>query len=50
MKQHFRTLEICSGGVLILVGLMMMTGQFTRLNSYFNFLNELIYKIEGMLL
>ncbi len=50
MKSHFRTLEICSGGLLIIVGLLVMTGQFTRLNSYFNFLNELIYKIEGTLL
>ncbi len=50
MKSHFRTLEIFSGGLLILVGLLVMTGQFTRLNSYFDFLNRLIYSLEETLL
>jgi cytochrome c-type biogenesis protein len=46
MKKHFRG----SGVLLIIVGLLIMTGQFTRLNSYFGFLNDLIYTIEGWLL
>jgi cytochrome c-type biogenesis protein len=50
MKKHFRAIEIGSGVLLIIVGLLIMTGQFTRLNSYFGFLNDLIYAIEGWFL
>ncbi len=50
MKKHFRAIEIGSGVLLIIVGLLIMTGQFTRLNSYFGFLNDLIYTIEGWFL
>jgi cytochrome c-type biogenesis protein len=50
MKKHFRTLEIGSGVLLVVVGLLVMTGQFTRLNSYFGFHNDLIYTVENWFL
>jgi len=50
MRHHFHALEIFSGGVLAVVGLLVMTGQFTRINAYFGFLNELVSTIEGWFL
>lgn len=36
MKKHYRTIEFASGGLLVLLGFMVMTNQFTRLAGYFN--------------
>jgi cytochrome c-type biogenesis protein len=50
LKNHFRTIELISGGLLIAVGLLVMTDQLTRINSYFFFLEEIVVKLEEALL
>jgi cytochrome c-type biogenesis protein len=50
MRNHFRTIEIVSGGLLIVVGLLVVTDQLTRINSYFLFLEEIVVKLEEALL
>jgi cytochrome c-type biogenesis protein len=39
-KRHFRAVEIASGALVITVGVLIMTGSFTRLASYLSFLNR----------
>jgi len=46
MKHHFRKLEIASGVVLMAVGMMLVTDQFSRLNSQFAFLTEWVSQAE----
>lgn len=50
VKQHFRTLEIVSGTLLVAIGVLVLTDQLTRLNSYFVFLNRLVTGLEQSLL
>jgi cytochrome c-type biogenesis protein len=38
IKLHFRKLEIASGTILMAVGFLLVSGQFTTLNSRFNFM------------
>jgi cytochrome c-type biogenesis protein len=49
MKKHFRLLEIASGVVLMLVGTLLVTDQFSRLNSRFGFLTDLVTRAEQAL-
>jgi len=49
IKRHFRKLEIASGSILMAVGILLMTGQFTRLNSQFTFLSDFVTRAEKML-
>jgi cytochrome c-type biogenesis protein len=49
LKRHFRKLELASGFVLMLVGMLLVTGQFARLNSQFQFLTDLIGAAERAL-
>jgi cytochrome c-type biogenesis protein len=49
VKRHFRKLELASGFVLMLVGMLLVTGQFARLNSQFQFLTDLIGAAERAL-
>ena len=49
VKQHFRTLEIASGMVLVGVGGLLVSGQFTRLNSQFQFMADFINAAERAL-
>jgi cytochrome c-type biogenesis protein len=37
LKRHYRAIEYASGGLLVGLGVMVMTNQFTRLASYFNY-------------
>jgi cytochrome c-type biogenesis protein len=37
VKRHYRQIEYASAALLIVLGLMVMTNQFTRLASYFNY-------------
>ncbi|MEW5975165.1 MAG: cytochrome c biogenesis protein CcdA [Acidobacteriota bacterium] len=37
LKRHYRAIEYASGGLLVVLGLMVMTNQFTRLAGYFNY-------------
>ena len=50
VKHHFRKLEIASGTLLVAIGLLVLTDQLTRLNSYFVFLNRLVSSLERTLL
>jgi cytochrome c-type biogenesis protein len=36
IKRHYRQIEYASGGLLVVLGIMVMTNQFTRLASYFD--------------
>ena len=49
MKHHFRKLEIASGSVLVGVGFLLATDQFTRLNSQFQFMTDWIGAAEQAL-
>jgi len=49
VKRHFRKLEIASGLVLIFVGFLLMTDQFTALNRRFQFMSEWISAAERAL-
>ena len=49
MKHHFRTLEIVSGVLLCGVGLLLLTNQLAIFNTYFGFLNDLVYAAEEAL-
>ena len=40
VKLHFRKFEIASGTILVGVGFLLMTNQFTRLNSQFAFMTH----------
>ncbi|MCH2171149.1 cytochrome c biogenesis protein CcdA [Myxococcota bacterium] len=46
IKQHFRKLEIASGGLIVAVGLLLVTNQFTRLNSQFKFMTDWLAAAE----
>jgi cytochrome c-type biogenesis protein len=37
IKRHYRQIEYASGGLLVILGIMVLTNQFTRLASYFNY-------------
>lgn len=49
VKKHFRKFEIGSGLVLVFVGFLLMTDQFTALNRRFQFMSEWINTVENML-
>ena len=49
-RNHFRTIELVSGGLLIAVGVLVFTDQLTRMNQYFFFLEEIVVKLEEALL
>ena len=46
IKLHFRKLEIASGGILMAVGLLLVTNQFSILNSRFAFMAEWVAAAE----
>jgi cytochrome c-type biogenesis protein len=39
-RRHLHTVEVISGVFLIAFGLLIATGNFTRLSSYLGFLNR----------
>ena len=49
-RNHFRTIELVSGGLLIAVGVLVFTDQLTRRNQYFFFLEEIVVTLEEALL
>jgi len=49
VKQHFRKFEIASGAILVGVGFLLMTNQFTRLNSQFSFMVDWLSTAEKAL-
>jgi cytochrome c-type biogenesis protein len=46
IKLHFRKFEIASGGVLMAVGVLLMTDQFATLNSKFSFMTRWVAAAE----
>ena len=49
IRAHFRTLEIASGTILVGVGLLLVTDQFSVLNGPFSFMTEFINAAERAL-
>jgi cytochrome c-type biogenesis protein len=49
VKHHFRTLELVSGALLVGVGLLVVTDQLSRFNSYFNFMGRFVTEAERWL-
>ena len=49
IKRHFRKLELASGLLLVGVGLMLVTDQFSRLNSQFTFLTRFVAAAERLI-
>ncbi|MCH6588822.1 MAG: cytochrome c biogenesis protein CcdA, partial [Proteobacteria bacterium] len=49
IKQHFRTLEIVSGVMLIGVGTLLVTNQLGWFNAHFSFLSDFVVAAEEML-
>jgi cytochrome c-type biogenesis protein len=49
VKMHFRKLELASGVLLMGVGVMLITDQFTRLNSQFAFLSRFVSAAERVI-
>lgn len=49
LKHHFRKLELVSGGLLVGVGLLVMTDQLSRLNGYFGFMAAFVNAAERVL-
>ncbi len=49
MKRHVRKVEITAGVMLVCVGTLLLTDQFTRLNSQFAFLSDFVVAAERML-
>jgi cytochrome c-type biogenesis protein len=39
-KRHFHTVEVVSGALVIIVGVLILTGSLTRLATYLDFLNR----------
>ncbi len=50
VKHHFRTLELASGTLLILVGFLVLTDRLTSLNNYFAFMTRVVAAAEKRLL
>jgi len=50
LRDHFRAIELASGALLLAVGLLVVTDQLTRINSYFFFLEDVVVKLEEKLL
>ncbi len=49
VKRHFRKLEIASGGILMIGGLLLATNQLTAFNSWFSFMNDFVNSVEQAL-
>jgi cytochrome c-type biogenesis protein len=49
MRRHFRKLEVGSGLVLMFVGVLLLTGQFSALNSRFQFMSSWLNALEKSL-
>ena len=39
-KRHFRAVELASGGLVIAVGVLILTNNLSRLAAWFSFLNR----------
>jgi cytochrome c-type biogenesis protein len=50
MKRYLRRIEVFSGALLIVLGVLVATNRLTALNSYFSFLNQIVETAERWLL
>jgi cytochrome c-type biogenesis protein len=50
LRRHLHALEVAAGVLLVVVGLLVVTNQLTRLNGYFQFLEEVVMRLEESLL
>ena len=50
VKHWFRTLELCSGALLVGVGFLVLTDRMTSLNNYFAFMTRIVTAAEQHLL
>lgn len=50
LRRHLHKLEVAAGVLLVAVGLLVVTNQLTRLNSYFQFLEDVVVRLEEALL
>jgi cytochrome c-type biogenesis protein len=50
LRGHFRAIELASGALLVLVGVLVVTDQLSRFNAYFGFLEEVVVRLEESLL
>ena len=49
IKRHFRKFEIASGGILVGVGLLLVTDRLSALNSRFQFMTEWVSAAERLI-
>jgi cytochrome c-type biogenesis protein len=47
-RSHLHKVEVASGVLLIIIGLLIGFNKFTALNSYFGFLNDYVIKLERL--
>src|SRR5262249_21378136 len=47
LQRHMRMIEIVSGGLLIVIGYMLLTGTFSYINQFAIGLNDFSYNLEG---
>ncbi len=50
IKPHFRAIEIGSGGLLVVVGVMVISNSLVILNSWFSFMTDFVLAVEEVLL
>jgi cytochrome c-type biogenesis protein len=50
IKRHFRAIEIVSGGLLVVVGVLVMSNSLVVLNSYLSFMTDFVLRIEETIL
>jgi cytochrome c-type biogenesis protein len=50
LRRHFRRIEIFSGVLLVVLGVLVATNRLTALNRYFYFLNDVVEAAEQWLL
>jgi len=49
IKRHFRKFEIASGGILVAVGVLLVTDRLSALNRQFEFMNEWVSAAERLI-
>ena len=50
LKRHLRQIEIFSGALLVVLGILVATNRLTVFNRYFFFLNDIVEAAERWLL
>jgi len=50
LRRHLHKLEVAAGALLVVVGLLVVSNQLSRLNGYFQFLEEVVVRLEESLL